>query len=69
MDTISASDAKNRFSTLLGKVQTEPVIISKHGKPVAIVMSAVEFDKRLSFRRAAPDESNQSVGLRPPLGS
>ena len=50
MDTISASDAKNQFSALLDKVQTEPVIISKHGRPVAVVMSASEFDAHVSFK-------------------
>jgi len=57
MDTISASDAKTEFSALLDKVQTEPVIVSKHGRPVAVVMSVAEFDKRLRFRREAMDES------------
>jgi len=61
METISASDAKNRFRALLNKVQTEPVIISKHGRPVAVVMSAMDFDTRLHFKPEAPDESNQSV--------
>jgi prevent-host-death family protein len=54
MDTISASDAKNRFSTLIDKVQTEPVIISRHGRPVAVVMSAVESETRLNFNRRHP---------------
>jgi prevent-host-death family protein len=50
MDTISASDAKNQFSALLDKVQTQPVIISKHGRPVAVVMSASDFDAHVSFK-------------------
>ena len=58
MDTISASDAKNRFSELLDQVPVEPVIISKHGRPIAVVMSAVEFDTRLNFEAEAKDESN-----------
>jgi prevent-host-death family protein len=58
IDTISASDAKVQFSALLDKVQTEPVIISKHGRP-AVMMLAAEFDTRLSFRPQAPEESNQ----------
>jgi len=49
-------------------VQTEPVMISKHGSPVAVVMSVAELDKRLSFRRDAKDESNQPIGLGPPVG-
>lgn len=59
MDTISASAAKNRFSALLDKVQLEPVIISKHGRPIAVVMSAVEFDMRLSSRTEARAGSDQ----------
>ena len=62
MDTISASDAKNRFSELLDKVQAEPVIISKHGRAVAIVMSLVEFEMRLGFRAGAEKDSDQPVG-------
>ncbi len=42
MDMISASNAKNGFSALLDKVQTEPVIISRNGKAVAVLMSAGE---------------------------
>jgi len=59
MDTITASDAKIRFSALLDTVQTGPVIISKHGKAVAVMMSAAEFDKRLSCKREAVDESGK----------
>jgi prevent-host-death family protein len=59
MDTISASDAKNRFRALLDKVALEPVIISRHGRPLAVMMSAVEFDARLSAKAEAQDRSNQ----------
>ena len=61
METITASDAKNRFRALLDKVQTEPVIISKHGRPVAVVMSAMEFDTRLHFKPETPDKSHQTA--------
>jgi len=59
MDTMSASDAKSRFSALLDKVQVEPVIISRHGRPVAVVMSPMEFDTRLSFKAEGAEGSNQ----------
>ncbi len=59
MDTISVSDAKNQVRALLDKVQLEPVIISKHGRPIAVVMSAVEFDTRLSSRAEARDGLDQ----------
>lgn len=63
MDTISASDAKNRFRALLDKVQLEPVIISRNGRPVATVMSTVEFDTRLSFRGTTRVESTSVLTL------
>ncbi len=53
MDTISVSDAKNQFRALLDKVQLEPVIISKHGRPVAVIMSAEDFDAHLSLKLEA----------------
>lgn len=59
MDMISASDANHRFSALLDKVQLEPVFISRHGRPIAVVMSAVEFDTRLSFKAEAQERLNQ----------
>jgi len=59
MDTISASDAKNQFSALLDKVQTEPVIISKHGRPVAVMMSASEFDAHVSFKAEIAGEQRR----------
>jgi prevent-host-death family protein len=57
MDTISASDAKSGFSALLDRVQTAPVIISRNGSAVAVVMSSGEFDGRLSFKL---DEAHDS---------
>lgn len=57
MDTISASAAKNQFRTLLNKVQTEPVIISRHGSPIAVVMSAAEFDAHVSRKLEAAGQT------------
>ena len=45
MITVSVSEAREGLSDLLGKVQHggEVVEISKHGKPVAYVVSAAEW--------------------------
>lgn len=43
MEIFTAQAAKNQFGDLLMKAQREPVEISKHGKRVAVVMSAEEF--------------------------
>jgi prevent-host-death family protein len=45
METITAQAAKTQFGELLMKAQREPVEISKHGKRVAVVMSAEEYDQ------------------------
>lgn len=45
MKVMPAQLAKNQFGELLMKVQREPVEISKHGKPVAIVISPEEYEQ------------------------
>jgi antitoxin Phd len=40
METIAAADAKTNFGALLDKAQRSPVMISKNGRVVAVVMSA-----------------------------
>lgn len=46
METIAAADAKTNFGALLDKAQREPVTISKNGRAVAVVMSAVAFEEQ-----------------------
>lgn len=43
MRTIAALDAKNRFGELLDTAQREPVTIQKHGRAVAVVVSAEDY--------------------------
>jgi len=53
MKAITAKDAKNRFGELMDTVQREPVSIEKHGRPVAVVLSEVEYEKmKLEHLRA-----------------
>lgn len=44
MKNYSAKDAKEHFGELMDDVQREPVSIEKYGRPVAVVMSQVEFE-------------------------
>lgn len=46
METIAAADAKTNFGALLDKAQREPVMISKNGRAVAVLMSAAEFEEQ-----------------------
>ncbi|MGR9014959.1 MAG: type II toxin-antitoxin system Phd/YefM family antitoxin [Gammaproteobacteria bacterium] len=45
MEICNASDAKREFGELLLKAQKEPVGINKNGKPVAVIVSASEYEE------------------------
>jgi prevent-host-death family protein len=44
MQNISAHDAKARFGQLLDTARREPVVIERHGRAVAVVLSKDEYD-------------------------
>ena len=44
MDALSANDAKTHFGDMLLRAQRAPVQINKNGKPVAVVISAEEYE-------------------------
>ena len=43
MRSMAALEAKNRFGELIDAAQREPVIIEKHGRPVAVMVSAEDY--------------------------
>ena len=43
MDTLSANEAKTHFGDMLLKVQRAPIQINRNGKPVAVVISAEDY--------------------------
>ena len=45
MEILNASDAKRKFGEVLLKAQKEPIGINRNGKPVAVMMSALEFEQ------------------------
>ena len=45
MQSVSAHDAKARFGQLLDTARREPVIIERHGRAVAVVLSKAEYDE------------------------
>jgi len=47
MQTISATQAKQKFAALLDAAQREPVRIQRHDRDIAVLVSAEEF-KRMS---------------------
>ena len=44
METLNASDAKREFGEMLLRIQKEPIRINKNGKPVAVVISARDYE-------------------------
>jgi prevent-host-death family protein len=44
MNSLSANEAKTHFGDLLLKAQRSPILINKNGKPVAVVISAEEYE-------------------------
>lgn len=52
METLTASDAKREFGDLLLKVQSAPVGINKNGKPVAVMLSYVEYEQLAAHKTA-----------------
>ena len=52
VQTVSATDAKQRLAALLDAAQREPVLIRRQNRDVAVIMSAGEYE-RMRDRAAA----------------
>ena len=44
MNTVSATEIKNRLGQYLARVAVEPVAIEKNGRPVAVLLSFEEYE-------------------------
>lgn len=68
MDALSANEAKTHFGDMLLKAQRAPVQINKNGKPVAVVISAEEYQSIEALKlhylqsRAAQAEADIDAG-------
>ncbi len=45
MQTVSANEAKQSLGRILDAAQREPVVIQKHNRDVAVVISPKEYDR------------------------
>ena len=45
METYSATDAKREFGEMLTKSQRGPVSVTRNGKPIAVVLSNVDYEE------------------------
>ncbi len=44
MSTLTITQARNTFLQLADQVQEEPVLVTRHGKPVMAVLSAEQYE-------------------------
>lgn len=49
MKVVTAKDAKNTFGELLETSQREPVVVTKHDRPVSVMFSVNDFDAMAAF--------------------
>ncbi len=65
MKTMSANEAKKHFGELLDTARREPVTVEKHGRPVAVMMSAEDYDEyqkaKLDRLRAEVDKGSAQI--------
>lgn len=45
MKTVSAKEAKNRLGEYLEAAQSEPVTITRNGRPFAVILKAEEYER------------------------
>ncbi len=50
MITKTSAEAQNQFGQLLDTVQREPVIITRHGRPVAFIFSPRDMEELVSIK-------------------
>ena len=53
MKAVTATDAKQRFAALLDDAQSEPVVIRRQNRDVAVIISAKEYER---IRKSNIDE-------------
>lgn len=61
MQTVSATDAKQRFAALLDAAQREPIVIRRQNRDVAVVISAEEYERIRGANAAELDRLCQRV--------
>ncbi|MBC2593524.1 type II toxin-antitoxin system Phd/YefM family antitoxin [Ruficoccus amylovorans] len=64
MRTISANEAKQSLGRVLDTAQVEPVLIQRHNRAAAIVISPDEYDRLRALNLREFDEFCDAIGLR-----
>jgi prevent-host-death family protein len=65
MQTVSATYAKQNFAAILDLSQREPVMIQRHERDIAVLMSAVEYDRiqQIRIQKQRREELSSAVYL------
>ena len=62
MQTLSAKDAKYGFGRLIDLARAEPVTVTKHGRPVVVVLSIEQYERLKAQESASAGEKDESAG-------
>ena len=57
MQTLSAKDAKYGFGRLIDLARAEPIAVTKHGRPVVVVLSVEEYERLKALESAGKTDS------------
>jgi prevent-host-death family protein len=68
MQTVSATYAKQNFAAILDLSQREPVMIQRHERDIAVMMSAVEYERFEQLREQNRLRSRESNGTSDQMG-
>ena len=64
MRITSASEAKQNFAALLDAAQHEPVLIRRHDRDVAVLISALDYEKMQQAKISEPAPVSEPAGGR-----
>lgn len=67
MRSVSASDAKQNFAATLDAAQREPVVICRHQREVAVLLSMRDYEEMRQPGEGAPPASSQTPKQHAPL--
>lgn len=62
MRVVSATDAKQRFASVLDAAQREPVLIRRQNRDVAVIMSAEEYERICGIKTAELSRLMDRIG-------
>lgn len=64
MITVSANEAKQSFGQMLDTAQREPVVIQKHNRPAAVLLSTAEYERLRGLNLREFDVFCDMIGTR-----